>query len=157
MSTWNVGPLDVWPDVESLVVSWLHTHCPDVNVRTETNPTFGTDSPDASMTCPLVLVSAVTSGSYNAAELASSTMLIDVACFGQNTPGMVNGRANMWALHHRVNAWMLRALGQSTALGTFDDVYVHDFLGVVQYSNPNVRRTICTYAVTARPFATLTT
>lgn len=155
MSTWNVGPLDIWPDVESLVLSWLRVNNPGVNIRTETNPTFGTATPDTSMTCPLVLVNAVTSGMYNAGDLTSATMLVDVECFGQNTPGSLDGRANAWALHHRINAWMLRALGQSTSLGAFDDVYVHDFLGVVAYGNPSLRRTICTYAVTARPVATL--
>lgn len=139
----QTGTDDVWPVAEALVVSWLKPNLPGVNIRTETDTTFGTPSPSPSMALPLVLIKSVTSGNGTPASLLTEATLVDVECYDVT-------RSQVWALYQRVHAWMLRASTQTTPIGTFDDVTLHDSLGVVDYGNKNLRRVITTYGIAAR-------
>lgn len=148
---YQTGGFDIWPDAEALVVSWLKPNLPDVNVRTETNTTFGTAKPDAAMTLPLVLVQAVSAGhgasTTGRADRITETLTVDLTCYAAD-------RAKAWALYHEAHAWMLRASTQVTPVGTFDDVWLETCMGIVTSSNPALRRVIATYGISARAQAT---
>lgn len=148
MTTYQTGPLVVWPDVEALVRAWLVANVASgTNVRTETDSTFGTTSPSPSMTLPLVLIQRIPGGSTDA-NASTEEAAVDVECYGKD-------RAAMWALYSEVHAWMLRLSGQSTAKGAVDAVTVANGVGEVNYANPNVRRCVTTYHVSTRPAHTL--
>lgn len=144
---YQTGGADTWPDPEALVISWLKPNMAGVNIRTETDTTFGTSTPNPSMTLPLVLVQAVTSGQGLSGSLVTETMMVDLQCYGAT-------RADAWSLYHQAHAWMMRALTQSTTVGTFDDVWLDNCMGIVQHSNPNLRRVIATYGISTRATAT---
>lgn len=144
---YQTGGLDVWPDPEALTVSWLKPNMAGVNIRTETDATFGTGSPKPAMTMPLVLVQAVTSGQGLSPSRITETMMVDLQCYGTT-------RGAAWDLYHQAHAWMMRAATQNTLVGTFDDVWLDNCMGVVQHSNPNLRRVIATYGISARAQAT---
>jgi hypothetical protein len=148
VTTYQTGPLVVWPDVEALIRAWLVANVASApNVRTETDSTFGTTSPSPSMTLPLVLVQRIPGGSTDD-NASTETAAVDVECFAKD-------RAGMWNLYHEVHAWMLRLSGQSTAKGAVDEVTVANGVGEVNYANPNVRRCVTTYHVSTRPAHTL--
>lgn len=148
MTTYQTGPLVVWPDVEVLVRAWLVTNLASApNVRTETDSTFATPTPDAAMTLPLVLIQRIPGGSTDA-NASTEEAAVDVECYGKD-------RAAMWALYAEVHAWMLRLGGQTTAKGAVDEVTVTNGVGEVNYANPNVRRCVTTYHVSLRPSHTL--
>lgn len=144
---YQTGGLDVWPDPEALVIAWLKPNMPGVNIRTETNVTFGTSTPDPSMVLPLVLVGAVTSGQGQTGSRVTEGMMVDLQCFGAT-------RGDAWATYHLAHAWMLRARAQSTPAGTFDDVWLDNCMGIVQHTNPSLRRVIATYGISVRAQAT---
>lgn len=144
MTSYQVSPDVVWPDVELVVRSWLVANLPaSINVRTETDATFGTSTPNASMTLPLVLVQRVPGGSLDA-NLSTDSAAVDVECFAAT-------RAAMWTLYQQVHAWMLRILTQSTQYGTVDDIEVANGVGELNYNNPDLRRCVTTYRVSTRP------
>lgn len=143
----QIGTLDVWPDAEALLVSWLRVNLPDVNVRTETDTTFGTPNASTQMRTPLVLVQAVTGGQPLTDSRQTETAMVDLQCFADS-------RADAWGLYHRAHAWMLRAKAQTTPVGTFDDVWLDNCMGIVNYTNPSLRRVIATYGIATRATAT---
>lgn len=143
---YQTGGADVWPDVESLLFSWLKPNMPGVNVVKETDSTFGTSSPNALMVLPLVLIERVPGGMVDPDHL-TDTAAVDVSCFGAT-------RGDAWALYAQAHMWILRARTQSTAKGTFDDVIVLNPAGLVNYNNPNLRRVIATYGISTRAVAT---
>lgn len=145
----QVGQFVVWPNVELLVRGWLVANLASgANVRTETDSTFGTTTPAASMALPLVLVQRVPGGSTDV-DLSTEDAAVDVQCFGAT-------RAAMWALYGEVHAWMMRLSGSTTASGTVDMVTVVNGVGEVNYANPDLRRCVVTYHVSTRPHAPLT-
>lgn len=139
---YEVTPFNEWPSPEFVVRDWLVSHLDGVNVRTETNTTFATPTPDASMTLPLVLIEGVPGGYLDAAK-GTQVSLIDVSCFGAT-------RLDAWNLYQQTHAWMLRLTSKSTNYGGVDDVTVENGAGVVPFSNPNVRRVITTYGLATR-------
>lgn len=148
MTTYQISPLVVWPDIEALVRSWLVANLPSgINVRTETDATFGTSTPNTSMTLPLVLIQRVPGGSTDA-NSSTEDAALDVQCFGAT-------RAAMWTLYAQVHAWVLRLPGQPTIAGTVDRVLVSNGVGEVDYANPGVRRCVTTYHLSTRPHAVL--
>lgn len=148
MTTYQTGPLVVWPDVEALVRAWLVANVASApNIRTETNSTFATPTPDPTMTMPLVLIQRIPGGSTDE-NGSTDTAAVDVECYGAT-------RTAMWALYSEVHAWMLRLSGQSTPKGAVDEVTVANGVGEVNYSNPNVRRCVTTYHVSTRPAHTI--
>lgn len=148
MTTYQTGPLIVWPDIEVLVRAWLVANVASApNIRTETNATFATPSPDSSMTLPLVLIQRIPGGQTDA-NASTETADVDVECFGAT-------RAAMWALYSEVHAWMMRLTAQHTTAGTVDQVLVSNGVGEVNYANPNVRRCVTTYSIATRPLHTL--
>lgn len=149
MTTYQVSPNVVWPDIELLIRGWLVANLASgLNVRTETDATFGTSTPNASMTLPLVLVQRVPGGSTDANH-STEDAAVDVQCFAAT-------RAQMWSLYAEVHGWMLRLIGQSTAAGTVDNVLVSNGVGEINYANPDLRRCVTTYHVSTRPHLPLT-
>lgn len=136
----------VWPDVESMVFAWLKPNLSGVNVAKETDTTFGTSSPSALMALPLVLVERVPGGRVDP-EHVTETAAVDISCFAKD-------RQSAWNLYAQVNDWMLRSITQTTPVGTFDDVIELNPAGLVNYNNPNLRRVIVTYGISARAEAT---
>lgn len=144
---WQTGTLDVWPSPEALVVSWLKPNLPEVNVRTETDTTFGTANPAPAMALPLLLIKLVTSNQGSPASRLTRQWLVDVEWYAPD-------RASAYGLFSRMDMWMGRASTQTTPLGTFDDVWLSDDLGIQDYGNKNLRRGITTYGIAARAQAT---
>jgi hypothetical protein len=146
MTDFQLQPLMVWPDAEAVVRAWLVANVASTpNIRTETDNTFGTSSPGATMTLPLVLIQRVPGGGTDA-DGSTETAVVDVTCFAAD-------RAAMWLLYREVHAWMLRLTGKSTVLGGVDQVLVSNGVGEVDYANPNLKRAITSYEVITRPFS----
>lgn len=143
---YQVGPNVAWPNVEALVRAWLVQNMPGVNVRTETDATFGTSTPNPSMVLPLILVNRA-SGSTDD-EGIEAVADVDLQCFSDTRLGAEN-------LFDTANAWMLRLTGQSTPAGAVDEVVQSSVAGVINYSNPNLRRFVVTYQLTTRPQSTI--
>ncbi len=148
MTVYAISPLNVWPDIEALVRAWLVANIPGVNVRTETNASFASVTPDTSMTLPLVLIQRVPGGSVDAND-STEDAAVDVQCFATS-------RTDMWALYAKSHAWMLRLVGHGNTFGTVDNVTVSNGVGEVNYANPDVRRCVTTYHLSTRPSTVLT-
>jgi len=144
---YQFGPQVVWPDVEVLVRWWFMQHIPGTNVRTETDATFGTSSPNSSMALPLILIQNIPGGSLDATYTTQETAL-DVDCFAAD-------RASTKALMATAHAWLLRLVGQPTPYGVVDDVTVALAPGAMNYNNPDLRRFTASYRIASRAQATV--
>lgn len=134
-----------WPDPIIVTRAWLLSALPtpSPNVRTETNDSFGTATPDPTMTTPLVLLQRIPGGGLDD-NFSSEAALIDVTCFGAD-------RAQMWSLYRTVHAQMLRLSGRVTDLAAVDLVTVTNGVGELDYKNPGLRRCVTTYRIVTRP------
>lgn len=134
----------VFPNTERLVIAWLRAWFARTGNAIDVWSEFpeGWEDDDVETPLPAVLVERIPGARSrdNSAEFEGSSTL-DVTVWASTRP-------DLWPIVQQIEVAMI-ALRNSTT-PAIDEVTIPQGFGVVEYSNPHVRRAVASFELTAR-------